>query len=168
MEQAHHGAGGAGPKQRSDEIGTALLTLLFGFIVIYGSYLVGVGWGSDGPEAGFFPFYVGLIIVGCSLINLVMAMREHGDGLFAEWGQLGQVLRVLIPATIYVALVPFLGIYLPSVVLIVVFMTWLGKYGLPLSLAVGLGVPAFFYITLERWFLIPLPKGPVEAMFGLS
>lgn len=166
MEQAH-GAGGAGPKQRAVEVGTALLTLLFGLIVIYGSYLVGVGWGSDGPQAGFFPFYVGLIIVGCSLINLISGLREDDSELFAEWGQLGQVLRVLIPATIYVLLVPFLGIYLPSVILIVVFMTWLGKYGLPLSLAVGFGVPAFFYITLERWFLIPLPKGPIEAMLGL-
>ncbi|MCK0206506.1 tripartite tricarboxylate transporter TctB family protein [Starkeya koreensis] len=166
MEQAH-GAGGTGPKQRAVEIGTALLTLLFGLIVIYGSYLVGVGWGSDGPQAGFFPFYVGLIIVGCSLINVVSGLREDENELFAEWGQLGQVLRVLIPATIYVLLVPFLGIYLPSVILIVVFMTWLGKYGLPLSLAVGFGVPAFFYITLERWFLIPLPKGPIEAMLGL-
>ncbi len=164
MEQAHQGAG---PKQRAVEVGTALLTLLFGFVVLYGSYLVGVGWGSDGPQAGFFPFYIGLAIAGCSVINLLQALREDGDALFAEWGQLGQVLKVLIPACIYVALVPFLGIYLPSVLLIVVFMTWLGKYGWPLSLVVGFGVPAFFYMTLERWFLIPLPKGPIEAMLGL-
>lgn len=166
MEQAHNGAA-AGPRQRAVEIGTALLTMLFGLIVIYGSVIVGYGWGSDGPQAGFFPFYVGLIICICSLINLVMALREADSGLFAEWGQLGQVLRVLIPATIYVALIPFLGIYLPSFLLIVVFMTWLGKYGFPLSLAVAVGVPAFFYLTLERWFLIPLPKGPIEAMLGL-
>lgn len=167
MEQAHHGAGGGGPKQRSVEIGTALLTLLFGLIVIYGSYLVGVGWSVDGPQAGFFPFYVGLVTCGCSLINLLQGMREDAEPLFAEWGQLGQVLRVLIPACIYVALVPFLGIYVPSVALILGFMMWIGNYKLPLSLAVALGVPAFFYMTLERWFLIPLPKGPIEAMLGL-
>lgn len=166
MEQAH-GAGGAGPKQRAVEIGTALLTLLFGLIVVYGSFLVGVGWGSDGPQAGFFPFYIGVIILGCSLINLVQALREEDRTLFAEWGQLGQVLKVLIPSCIYVALVPFLGIYLPSVLLILLFMIWLGKYGWPLAIAVALGVPAFFYMTLERWFLIPLPKGPIEAMLGL-
>lgn len=166
MEQSHHGAE-AGPKQRTVEVGTALLTLVFGLIVLYGSLIVGFGWGSDGPQAGFFPFYVGLIICGCSIINLVQGMREDPEPVFAEYGQLRQVLKVLIPACIYVALVPFLGIYLPSVALIILFMIWLGNYGWPLSLAVAFGVPAFFYITLERWFLIPLPKGPIEAMLGL-
>lgn len=166
MEQSHHGAG-SGPKQRVVEVGTALLTMLFGLIVIYGSVLVGYGWGSDGPQAGFFPFYVGLIICICSLINLVLGVREDPEAIFAEYSQLRQVLKVLIPACIYVALVPEFGIYVPSVALILVFMIWLGKYRWPLSLAVAFGVPAFFYITLERWFLIPLPKGPIEAMLGL-
>ncbi|MBB3770906.1 hypothetical protein FHS55_001501 [Angulomicrobium tetraedrale] len=166
MQQAPHGAG-SGPTQRNAEIGVAVLTLLFGLIVIYGSTLVGIGWGSDGPQAGFFPFYVGLIICGCSIINLFQGLRENPTELFSEWSQLGQVLRVLIPTAIYVALVPFFGIYVPSVILIAVFMKWLGKYGTPLTLAVALGVPAFFYITLERWFLIPLPKGPLEAWLGL-
>ncbi|MCS0495240.1 tripartite tricarboxylate transporter TctB family protein [Ancylobacter sp. MQZ15Z-1] len=166
MEQAHQGAGGGGPKQRAVELGTALLTLLFGFIVVYGSLRVGAGW-DGGPQAGFFPFYVGLIIIGCSVLNLVSAYREDPVALFAEYSQLGQVLKVLVPSCIYVALVPALGIYVPSILLIFVFMVWLGKYGIPLSLAVAFGVPIFFYITLERWFLIPLPKGPVEALLGL-
>jgi len=165
MEQAHHGAG-AGPKQRAVEIGTAVLTLVFGLIIVYGSLQVGAGWDA-GPQAGFFPFYVGLIICICSLINLVSGLREDPEPLFAEYSQLAQVLKVLIPACIYVAMVPFLGIYFPSVLLILIFMIWLGKYGWPLALAVALGVPAFFYVSLERWFLIPLPKGPIEAMLGL-
>lgn len=166
MQEAPHAAG-SGPTQRNAEIGVALLTMLFGLIVVYGSYIVGFGWGADGPQAGFFPFYVGVIICGCSIINLVQGMRENPDALFSEWNQLGQVLKVLIPTIIYVSLVPSLGIYVPSVVLIVVFMKWLGKYSWPLTLAIAFGVPAFFYAALERWFLIPLPKGPVEALFGL-
>ncbi|HSI41291.1 MAG TPA: tripartite tricarboxylate transporter TctB family protein [Xanthobacteraceae bacterium] len=167
MQQAPHGAPGAGPTQRNAEIGVAIAALLFGALVVYGSNLVGIGWSADGPRAGFFPFYVGLIIMACSLINLYHGLREDPSDLFAEWGQMGQVLKVLIPTTIYVALVPILGIYLPSVILIAVFMKWLGSYGWPLTAAVAFGVPAFFYVTLERWFLIPLPKGPVEALFGL-
>ncbi|MBS7537661.1 tripartite tricarboxylate transporter TctB family protein [Ancylobacter lacus] len=167
MAHPPHGAPGSGPTQRNAELGTALLTLLFGGIVIYGSLLVGVGWSSDGPQAGFFPFYVGLVIAGCSIINLVQALRVDPTELFAEWGQMSQVLKVLIPATIYVILIPYLGIYVPSFLLITLFMIWLGKYGWPLTLAVAIGVPVFFFLTLERWFLIPLPKGPIEAMLGL-
>ncbi|WP_029351802.1 tripartite tricarboxylate transporter TctB family protein [Bosea sp. 117] len=167
MEEAPHGAAGSGPSQRSVELGTALLTLLFGLIVVYGSWKVGFGWGADGPQAGFFPFYVGLIIVGCSLINLLSALREDPRVLFAEWGQLGQVLKVLVPTTLYCLAVEPLGIYLPSILLITVFMKWLGKYGWGLTAAIALGVPAAFYLVFEKWFLIPLPKGPIEALLGL-
>ncbi|QJP15533.1 tripartite tricarboxylate transporter TctB family protein [Starkeya sp. ORNL1] len=166
MQEAPHGAQ-AGVKQRSAEIGVALLTLLFGLIVIYGSLKVGIGWGSDGPEAGFFPFYVGLFIVGGSVINLVSGLRENPDAIASEYSQLRQVLKVLVPTTIYCFLVEPLGIYIPSFLLIAVFMKWLGKYSWPLTAAIAFGVPAAFYFVFEKWFLIPLPKGPVEALLGL-
>jgi hypothetical protein len=28
------------------------------------------------------------------------------------------------------------------------------------------GVPLFFFIVFERWFLVPLPKGPIENLLG--
>ena len=166
MQEAPHGAQ-AGVKQRSAEIGVALLTLLFGAIVIYGSLKVGIGWGSDGPQAGFLPFYVGLFIAGGSVINLVSGLRENPDTIASEYSQLRQVLKVLIPTALYCFLVEPLGIYLPSFLLITVFMKWLGKYSWPLTLAIAIGVPAVFYFVFEKWFLIPLPKGPVEALLGL-
>src|SRR5262245_18502199 len=57
--QAH----GAGPAQRSVEIAVTLAIALFGVIVILGSLAVGVGWGAEGPKSGFFPFYLGAVIV---------------------------------------------------------------------------------------------------------
>ncbi len=43
-----------------------------------------------------------------------------------------------------------------------------GKHGVPLTLGVSAGVPAFFYGVFERWFLVPLPKGPLEALIGVA
>jgi len=54
----------AGPSQRSVEIGVTLLMALFALIVIAGSVQAGLGWGAEGPKAGFVPFYVGLVIRG--------------------------------------------------------------------------------------------------------
>ena len=62
MSEASHDSG-RGPYQRQVEIGVALGTALFGAVVMYGSVKVGIGWGVEGPKAGFFPFYVGLSIV---------------------------------------------------------------------------------------------------------
>ncbi len=76
---------------------------------------VGIGWGSDGPQAGFLPFYVGLFIAGGSVINLISGLRENPDTIASEYSQLRQVLKVLIPTALYCFLVEPLGIYLPVV-----------------------------------------------------
>jgi hypothetical protein len=134
---------------------------------MYGSVQAGIGWGAEGPKAGFFPFYVGMTIVLSSAVNLWNALRESDVGLFADWGQLRQVLAVVIPSTIYVAAIPFIGLYVSSIVLIAFFMRWLGKYGWLLIALVAIGMPAITYIVFEKWFLVPLPKGPLEDLLGL-
>ncbi len=164
--QEHQASAGKGPSHRSVEIGVALFTAALGTLVILGSLRAGINWGVEGPRAGFFPFYIGLFIVIASAVNLVQVyFSVPRNKLFAEWGQLRKVLSVVIPTTIYVALVPFIGIYVSSFLLIAVFMKWLGRYGWGLTFAIAIGVPAIFFVLFEKWFLIPLPKGPVEDIF---
>ena len=159
----------SGPSQRTVEIAVAFATFTFGIIVLFGSLQVGVGWGDEGPKPGFFPFYISLFIMAASIYNLVQATSLGGikQGLFSSWEQLRRVLSVLVPATIYVALVPFLGIYVSSILLIAFFMMWLGKYSAWKTLPIAVGVPAVVYIVFERYFQIALPKGPVEYWLGL-
>lgn len=156
----------SGPSQRSTEIGVAVAMIVFAIIVIIGSLQIGIGWASDGPQAGFFPFYCGLFVLIASVVNLYHAVIERGGGLFAEWGQLGQVISVVIPAGIYVALVPTIGMYAASALLIGVFMKWIGKYGWAMVLGISIVVPVLTFIVFERWFLVPLPKGPIEEFLG--
>jgi putative tricarboxylic transport membrane protein len=161
------GSSNAGPTHRLVEAGVTLLIALFGTIVIAGSLKAGINWGAEGPRAGFFPFYIGIFIVVSSAINLWNGLREGDDGLFAEWGQLRQVMSVVIPTAIYVGAMPFTGLYLASAVFIAWFMRWLGKYPWLTVLAVALGMPIVTYFIFERWFLVPLPKGPIEEWLGL-
>lgn len=161
------GSSNAGPAHKLVEAGVTLLIALFGAIVIAGSLKAGVNWGAEGPRAGFFPFYIGIFIVASSAINLWNGLRDGDDGLFAEWGQLRQVMSVVIPTAIYVGAMPFTGLYVASMVFIAWFMRWLGKYSWVTVLAVALGMPIVTYFIFERWFLVPLPKGPVEEWLGL-
>lgn len=157
----------AGPSQKSVELGVAIFTGIFGLIVAYGSMLVGIGWGVEGPKAGFFPFYISLFIIGGSIVNFVnIVAAGSSDKVYAEWSQLRQVLAVVIPSAIYVALVPYLGIYVCSLLLIAVFMRWLGRYPWGMVAAISMAVPAIFFMMFERWFLVPLPKGPIEELLG--
>jgi len=156
-----------GPRQRTAEIGVASAMLLLGAITIVGSLQVGIGWAAEGPKSGFFPFWIGLMIVLASVFNLVRAWAKTSRGLFADWGQIRQVLKIVWPMVLYVAAVPWLGIYVSSFLLIAGFMRWLGRYGWALTLLVSLGLQVVTYVTFERWFLVTLPKGPLEDLLGL-
>src|SRR6478736_2568915 len=167
MAENSHWADARGPMHRSVEIGVAVVMAVFALVVIAGSIQAGIGWGAEGPKAGFFPFYVGLMILASSIINFGAVMSDRrNDQLFAEWGQLGKVMSMLAPTAIYVALVPWIGIYIASALLITVFMRWLGQYGWGMIGAVAVGVPVVTFVIFEKWFLVPLPKGPIEELLG--
>ena len=153
---------------------TAIVIFLMGAVVIWDSWRLGAQWGSDGPEAGYFPFYIGLILCVVSAINLFAALKAGGGDSFVSTSSIKMIMSVMIPTIIYVGLiggvgpVPALGIYVASAIFIALFMKWLGKYAWPITLGVSIGVPVVFFLLFEVWFKVPLPKGPLEAALGLN
>jgi putative tricarboxylic transport membrane protein len=157
--------------RKSAEIVVSALFFVVGAIVIYDSLRLGMRWAEvHGPQPGYFPFYVGLIICVSSLINLVSAalIRPEKNQGFVERGQLKLVLTVLVPTAIFAAAVTWIGIYLSSFLFIGFFMRWLGNYPWWKVAAVSLGAVVVIYLIFERWFLVPLPKGPLESLLGLG
>jgi uncharacterized membrane protein YiaA len=155
------------------EIITALMFIVVGVVVMVGSLKLGAKWGSDGPESGYFPFYISLIILICSSVTLIQSIRakELADETFVEREPFRQVMAVLIPAALFVLGVQLIGIYVAGVLYITFFMVWLGKYAVWKALAVGLGVSIVLFMMFEYWFQIPLPHGSLFnplAMFGLQ
>ena len=156
------------------EIVVAVSFFVVGAVVSWDSHRLGSSWGSDGPQAGYFPFYIGVFIMVSAAINLYNALRHRSSGghPFVLWGQLRLILAVLLPSILYVALIanPWygLGIYVPSAIFIAVFMRILGKYGWLKISAVSIGVMVAFFLMFEVWFKVPLPKGPLEAAFGFA
>jgi hypothetical protein len=163
---------------RTMEIVVALALLAVSAIVIFDSVRVGFGWKEgEGPAPGYFPFYVAVILAVSSLVNLVAAARDRttdGAATFVSRPALRRVLAVLVPTLIYVSLiggvgpVPGLGIYAASALFIAGFMLTLGGNGFFTLLLVSVGAPLVLFLLFEKWFLVPLPKGPLEAMLGLG
>ncbi len=155
---------------RAAEVVTAAGFLAIGAVVILDSVRLGYGWRDDGPQAGYFPFYIGAIICASALINLVAALVAGAkrNPAFVERGQLKLVLAVLVPTAVYVGLIGWLGIYLASALFVALFMRWLGSYPWWKVAAVSVGNSAVFFLIFEVWFKIPLPKGPLEALLGLN
>jgi putative tricarboxylic transport membrane protein len=156
--------------QKRAEIVVAAIFLLLGGIVVFDSIRLGARWGEDGPEAGYFPFYIGLLVCIASAVNLFHAWigKKDAGRVFVGVEQLKMVLAVLVPASIYVALIVWTGIYAASVVFIAFFMRWLGKYAWWKVAAVSVGTMAVFFLIFESWFKVPLPKGPLENLLGLG
>ena len=165
------GTGGkAAIRTRTMEIVGAVFFLLSGAIVIYDSARLGARWGEDGPQAGYFPFYIGVILCIASVINLLQALAaaKREDSEFVQYDALKLVFSVLLPTAVYAGLIGPLGLYVASAVFIAFFMRWLGKYSWLLVASVSIGNSVVFFVVFEVWFKIPLPKGPLEAVLGLN
>jgi putative tricarboxylic transport membrane protein len=154
--------------ERVMEFVVAAIIIAGGALVMFDSMRLGFRWASDGPQAGYFPFYIGVMLCLSGGINLLRALRNPYQRTFVTRGQAKLVLLVLIPLAIYVGLIAYLGIYVASTVYIAVFMVWLGKYGWAKTAMISLGVSLAFFLMFEVWFKVPLIKGPLETALGLN
>jgi hypothetical protein len=147
---------------RTIEIAVAVIILAFGATFLYSSYKLGFRWGSDGPQSGFFPFYVSLFICVASAATLLAAIVSKdakGRESFVERGQLKQVLKVLIPAGLFVLAIQLIGIYVASAIYIALFMNLLGEYPWKKSVPLAVAISVLFFFMFEVWFQVPLFKG---------
>jgi putative tricarboxylic transport membrane protein len=163
------GGGGRALGMRAVEIGTACVFGGLALLAIWDSLRLGAGWGADGPRSGYFPFWLGVILLLASAGNLALAIRSRPrgrDAIFLTGEQARTVMRVFIPTCVYVAAILVIGIYLPSALLVAWFMTRMGGFGIPVSLASGLAASIITFVIFELWFLVALPKGPIETWLG--
>ncbi len=168
-----HNKDGGGEKRlvstRTMEIAVALILLLVAGIVIADSLRLGVRWREiEGPGAGYFPFYIGVLLAISSVVVLIRAAFDKSGTAtnFVSKPAFRQVLAVLVPLIVYVAALSVIGIYIASAVYIALFMWYFGGYSPLKGAAIGAAISLSLFLMFEIWFLVPLPKGPVEEFFG--
>ena len=151
---------------RKADIITASLLCALGLLVLNESVRLGFRWGPDGPQSGFFPFWLSLILIVHSVAVVVRAMRRRSDKPFVTPEQMRSVLTVAVPAAAMVLVTQFFGLYLAAALYLAFYVRWVGKHSWVTALALAVCVPVVTFVIFERWFLVPLPKGPVEAWLG--
>ena len=151
---------------RTLEIATAIFFLMVGSVVMWDSTRIGAGWGADGPQSGYFPFYIGLLMNVASAINLMLAVKSSKSTSFVSRPALKLVMAIFLPCLVYVGVMQWLGLYVASLVFIAVFMRWQGKFSWPRSVLTSAIVVAVLFVMFEIWFKVPLIKGPLEAALG--
>ena len=153
---------------RNVEIVTMLLLLGFAGLMGFDNWRTGMGWASDGPQAGYFPFYLALILGAASLYGLIanIARRAHADESFVNRDQFRRVLQVFIPTCLFCFITQWLGIYVASLLLTTGFMRFIGRIAWWKSLVTGFVFTLIMFVTFEIAFDVIMPKGPIEALFG--
>jgi len=149
------------------EIGVAALFMGVAALIMYDNWRIGARWADDGPEAGYSPFRVGAIMFIASAVTFgVNLLTRAPASNFVARTQLTRVFQVLVPTVVFVVTIGFLGIYVAAALFITFFMWWLGKYPIYKILPIAVLVPLALFFMFEVWFLVPLPKGPLEDAFG--
>ncbi|MCC6608215.1 MAG: tripartite tricarboxylate transporter TctB family protein [Burkholderiales bacterium] len=155
---------------RAAEVAVAAFLFLLGALAIWDSVRIGYVWAEDGPQAGYFTFYVGLFICISTgiIIFRALADRAMAARVYVTRGALQQVMQMFVPAVVYVVLISLIGIYVASTLFIGYFMRRLGRYPWVTTIGVAVATSVFVFVLFEVWFSVPLPKGPLEAWLGLD
>jgi putative tricarboxylic transport membrane protein len=153
---------------RTIEIIVSVLLLLLAVTFGYDNWRTGISWDSTGPEPGYFPFYLSVILAGGSLYGLIKALlaRRGASEPFVTRAQARRVIAVFVPTLLFCLVTQFLGLYVASFLLISGFMRLIGKIALWKSLATAFLFTAIMFVTFDIAFDVIMPKGPLEAAFG--
>ena len=157
---------------RALDLFTAAVLMLLSATVIYDALRIGVGWGLEGPESGFFPFWLAAILTAVSVVLFVQALRSRSQKPFVTGERFVPVLKVLGPLAGFVILTdppgPWsgLGLYVAAGLYLGFYMRWVGRHHWHTVLALATAVPVLTFFIFETWFLVPMPKGPVETWLG--
>ena len=149
------------------DITVSLLLMALALTLGYDNWRTGIAWDSTGPQSGYFPFYLSVILAGASLYGLVAALlSKEASETFVTRAQLRRVMAVFVPTLLFCLAMQFLGLYVASFLLIAAFMRLVGRIALWKSLLTAFLFTAIMFVTFDIAFDVIMPKGPLEAFFG--
>jgi hypothetical protein len=153
---------------RVADVVVSLLLVALALTLGYDNWRTGIGWDSTGPEPGYFPFYLSVVLGGASLYGLAAAFlsRKEASETFVTRAQARRVMAVFVPTLLFCLVTQFLGLYVASLLLIAGFMRLVGKIALWKSLLTAFVFTAVMFVTFDIAFDVIMPKGPLEAAFG--
>ena len=150
------------------EIAVYLLLIALSLVLGYDNVRSGAGWAKDGPQSGYLPFYLCVILGGASLFGLAIVWFKRADSAktFVTRDQLRRVLQVFVPTLLFCVAMQWLGLYVASLLLIAGFMRLVGRIAWWKSLLTAVVFSLAMFLTFELAFDVLMPKGPIEALFG--
>ncbi len=153
---------------RTVETVVYIVLIALACLLAFDNWRTGMGWEAEGPQAGYFPFYLSVVLAIASLYGLlgIFLGRAAPSETFVTRDQLRRVMQVFVPTLLFCLFTQWLGLYVASFILIAGFMWMVGRIALWKSLLTSFVFSLAMFVTFEIAFDVIMPKGPLEALFG--
>jgi len=153
---------------RTAEVVVYVLLLALALLLGFDNWRSGMGWAKDGPQSGYLPFYLCVILAGACVFGLGNAVlkRRQASRTFVTRDQLRRVTQVFVPTLLFCAAMQWLGLYVASFLLVAGFMRFIGRIAWWKSLLTSFVFAFAMFATFDVAFDVIMPKGPIEALFG--
>ena len=153
---------------RTVDVVTSSLLLALAALLGFDNWRTGMSWDSTGPQAGYFPFYLSVILAAACLygIGRELLARRQASPTFVTRAQLRRVMQVFVPTLLFCVATQWLGLYVASFLLVAGFMAFVGRIAAWKSVLTAFVFSLTMFVTFEIAFDVIMPKGPLEALFG--
>jgi putative tricarboxylic transport membrane protein len=151
------------------EVLSSAFLLIFGLFLAFKSVQLSV-WSKFGPDEGFFPLAVAIIIIGLSLFLFIKALFTTGDqekkkGSEGQGGKRITVFKITaytVLMLVYGLLMEKVGFLITSVLFIFPIVKFVEAQSWKITFLVGLGSILISYILFVYFLGVPLPRGFIK------
>jgi putative tricarboxylic transport membrane protein len=154
-----------GLTRRKTEFVTSGIIIALALLTLWDSIGRGMGWNADGPQSGYFPGRIAIVMLIASIFILYNAFKAS-DEVIVTGEQMSLISKIFLPLLVYIAAIAYTGIYLASAVFLAFFMVWVGKFSYLKAIFAGVLTAVISFVVFEIWFRVPLPKGFIENALG--
>jgi putative tricarboxylic transport membrane protein len=138
---------------------TGVILTAFGGLVIHEALALPYT-SESGPGPGFFPLWIGIGIVACSLFLIGAAIFRGGEGILISRLEMVRALSAWLAFALAVALLPLLGFGLSLGLLTAFLVLVLDRRSPWLAIGVALGLAVGFHVIFAVALGVSLPAGP--------
>ena len=124
----------------------------------------------QGPGSGFWPFWLSLGMLLCSIATLVRWFLRSTPESRSKEIYMSRNAVIVVGSSVGALLVLLIGIhvigtYFSLIIFLALYLKLLGRHDWPLTVMLSGGIPVFIFALFEWGLQIPLPKAYTEEWF---
>ena len=139
--------------------------MVLSLIIIAECFRLGFGWEpQQGPQAGYVPFYLAMLMLLSSAFIFYLGLRtekKEDDNFFVNKEGMMEAGRIAITSLLFTVIFVFAGSYFAMIIFSPIFVKWLGKHSWKATIAFTIIITLTIYFGMEVGLKIPLPRSPL-------